>query len=157
MPSSHGRRCRRQSQRAFSDLIVLDIGLPGISGVEAAYQILKVSPRSKIIFLSQHDSIQMVEEAMKVGGHAPLLLQSRPEMSHTNRPLVSSLVLTLAILLSGCKKPPEPKPEPKPVPERVPEKPKGRVISTYEVAPCLGRESPTTWQVIETAGGGAKV
>jgi len=52
------------------DLIVLDIGLPGISGVEAAYQILKVSPRSKIIFLSQHDSIQMVEEAMKVGGHA---------------------------------------------------------------------------------------
>jgi PBP1b-binding outer membrane lipoprotein LpoB len=34
--------------------------------------------------------------------------------------------LTLAMLLSGCKKPPEPKPEPKPVPERVPEKPKGQ-------------------------------
>jgi hypothetical protein len=47
-------------------------------------------------------------------------------MSHTNRPLVVSLVLTLAMLLSGCKKPPEPKPEPKPVPERVPEKPKGQ-------------------------------
>src|SRR5438477_10305656 len=47
-------------------------------------------------------------------------------MSHTNRPLAVSLVLTLAMLLSGCRKPTEPKPEPKPVPERVPEKPKGR-------------------------------
>ena len=51
------------------DLIVLDIGLPGISGIEAARQILQISPTSKIIFLSQHDSLQMANEASKVGGH----------------------------------------------------------------------------------------
>jgi DNA-binding NarL/FixJ family response regulator len=51
------------------DLIVLDIGLPGISGIEAARQILQVSPRSKIVFLSQHDSLHMASEASKVGGH----------------------------------------------------------------------------------------
>ena len=59
-----------------------------------------------------------------------LLLQSRPEMSNTNRPLVVSFVLAMAMLLSDCKKPPEPTPEPKPVPEQVPEQvpamPKGQ-------------------------------
>jgi hypothetical protein len=55
-----------------------------------------------------------------------LLLQSRPEMSRTNRPLSGVIVLALAMQLSGCKKPPEPKPEPKPVPQQVPEKPKGQ-------------------------------
>ena len=50
------------------DLIVLDIGLPGISGIEAARQIRQVSPTSKIIFLSQHDSLQMAREALGVGG-----------------------------------------------------------------------------------------
>jgi DNA-binding NarL/FixJ family response regulator len=49
------------------DLIVLDIGLPGISGIEAARQIRQVSPTSKII-LSQHDSLQMAHEALRVGG-----------------------------------------------------------------------------------------
>lgn len=50
------------------DVIVLDIGLPGISGIEAARQIRRASPTSKIIFLSQHDSLQMAHEALSVGG-----------------------------------------------------------------------------------------
>jgi CheY-like chemotaxis protein len=37
----------------YEDLAVLDIGLPGIGGIEAARQILQVSPTLKIIFLSQ--------------------------------------------------------------------------------------------------------
>jgi DNA-binding NarL/FixJ family response regulator len=50
------------------DLILLDISLPGISGIAAARLIRKVSPQSRIIFLSQHDSPQMVREAFKSGG-----------------------------------------------------------------------------------------
>jgi len=49
------------------DLILLDISLPGITGIEAARQIRKVSPDSNIIFLSQHDSLQMVSEALRNG------------------------------------------------------------------------------------------
>jgi DNA-binding NarL/FixJ family response regulator len=51
------------------DLILLDISLPGISGIEAARRIPDVSPNSQIIFLSQHDSLQMVQNALNVGGH----------------------------------------------------------------------------------------
>ena len=51
------------------DLVLLDIGLQGITGLEAARQIPKVSPQTKIIFLSQHDSLHMANEALKIGGH----------------------------------------------------------------------------------------
>ena len=50
------------------DLIPSDISLPGISGIEAAPQILRVSPNSRIIFLSQHDTVHMANEAMEAGG-----------------------------------------------------------------------------------------
>jgi DNA-binding NarL/FixJ family response regulator len=51
------------------DLVTMGIGLPGITGIEAARQIRALVPNCKIIFLSQHDSSQMVKEAMNVGGH----------------------------------------------------------------------------------------
>ena len=51
------------------DLIVMDIGLPGINGIEAARQILQMSSMAKIIFLSQHDSPQVANEALRVGGN----------------------------------------------------------------------------------------
>jgi DNA-binding NarL/FixJ family response regulator len=51
------------------DLVLLDIGLQGITGLEAARQIPKVSPQTKIIFLSQHDSLHIANEALKIGAH----------------------------------------------------------------------------------------
>jgi len=63
-----GEDAVKKAKELRPDLIILDIGLPGISGIDAARQIRQVSPTSKIIFLSQHDSIQMAREASKVGG-----------------------------------------------------------------------------------------
>ena len=54
------------------DIVLLDISLPGISGIEAASGISRVSPSSRIIFLSQHTSLHVVREAFKVGGHGYL-------------------------------------------------------------------------------------
>ena len=48
-------------------LIVLDIGLPKLNGIEAARRIRKLSPKSKILFLSQESSAEVVQEAMNLG------------------------------------------------------------------------------------------
>jgi len=49
------------------DLILLDIGLPGLNGIDAARQIRKLVPESKIIFLSQESSSDVVQEALSLG------------------------------------------------------------------------------------------
>jgi DNA-binding NarL/FixJ family response regulator len=49
------------------DLILLDIGLPSLNGMEAARQIRELVPRSKIIFLSQESSPEVVREALGLG------------------------------------------------------------------------------------------
>ena len=49
------------------DLIVLDIGLPTLTGIEAARRIRKLSPQSKILFVSQESSAEVVEEALRLG------------------------------------------------------------------------------------------
>ena len=49
------------------DLILLDIGLPTLNGIEAARQIRKLAPDSKIVFLTQESSPDVVEEAFLLG------------------------------------------------------------------------------------------
>ena len=49
------------------DLIVLDIGLPSLNGIEAARRIRNLSPGSKILFVSQESSADVVQEALGTG------------------------------------------------------------------------------------------
>jgi DNA-binding NarL/FixJ family response regulator len=67
--TADGEQAVLKAEELQPDLVLLDISLPGISGIEAARRIRGVSPNSRIIFLSQHDSLQMVQDAVRVGGH----------------------------------------------------------------------------------------
>jgi DNA-binding NarL/FixJ family response regulator len=49
------------------DLIVLDIGLPSLNGIDAARRIHKLLPKSKILFVSQESSADVVQEALTLG------------------------------------------------------------------------------------------
>ena len=64
-----GEDAVKRTEEFRPDIILLDITLPGISGIQAARQIRVISPDSRIIFLSQHDSIQIAKDALSVGGH----------------------------------------------------------------------------------------
>jgi len=64
---SDGLEGVRKAAEVKPDLILLDIGLPTIDGIEAARQIRKLSPKSKIVFLSQESSTDVVEEALSTG------------------------------------------------------------------------------------------
>lgn len=50
------------------DLILMDVGLPHLNGLEAARQIRNVAPAAKILFISQEVSFDVVEAAIRAGG-----------------------------------------------------------------------------------------
>jgi DNA-binding NarL/FixJ family response regulator len=64
---SDGLEAVRQAQELKPDLILLDIGLPTINGIEAARRIREVSPASKILFVSETRSPEIAEEALNTG------------------------------------------------------------------------------------------
>lgn len=64
---SDGLEAVRKAEELQPELILLDIGLPTLSGIEAARRIREVSPASKIIFVSQNRSPDVAEEALSTG------------------------------------------------------------------------------------------
>jgi DNA-binding NarL/FixJ family response regulator len=57
----------RKAEELQPELILLDIGLPSLNGIGAARRIRKVSPDSKILFVSQQSSTEVVREALALG------------------------------------------------------------------------------------------
>ncbi|MGH9453430.1 MAG: response regulator, partial [Terriglobia bacterium] len=55
------------------DIIVLDIAMPELNGLEAIHEILKVAPRTEILVLTMYESEQMMEEALQAGARGCLL------------------------------------------------------------------------------------
>jgi DNA-binding NarL/FixJ family response regulator len=65
--ASDGLDAVHKAEELRPDLIVLDVGLPKQNGIEAARQIGKLVPESKILFLSLESSADVVKEALSVG------------------------------------------------------------------------------------------
>jgi CheY-like chemotaxis protein len=65
--TSDGLEAVHKAEELQPDLIVLDIGLPTLNGIEAARRIRKLSPESKILLISQESATDVVQEALAVG------------------------------------------------------------------------------------------
>ena len=65
--ASDGFEAVQKAEELKPDLILLDIGLPGLNGIEAARRIRQLSPNSKIIFLSMETSLDVVQVALSTG------------------------------------------------------------------------------------------
>jgi DNA-binding NarL/FixJ family response regulator len=65
--ASDGLEAVRKAKGLRPDLIVLDIGLPSLNGLEAARLIRDVSPNSKILFLTNESSDDVIEKALSLG------------------------------------------------------------------------------------------
>jgi DNA-binding NarL/FixJ family response regulator len=68
-----GREAVELASRTNPDLILLDIGMPNLNGLEAARQVLAESPDIAILILTMHDSDQVVREVLRAGARGFLL------------------------------------------------------------------------------------
>ncbi len=65
--ASDGLEALSKAEELRPDLILLDIGLPKLNGMDAARRLLSANPHTKIIFLSQESSPDVVQEALNLG------------------------------------------------------------------------------------------
>jgi DNA-binding NarL/FixJ family response regulator len=65
--ATDGKEAVQKAEELQPDLILLDIGLPTLNGIEAAQRIHQVAPESKIIFVSQESSADVVQKALNSG------------------------------------------------------------------------------------------
>ena len=70
---SNGFEAIEKAAALRPDLVLLDIGLPVLSGMAAARQILASDPQSRIMFVSANGSPAMVEAAIRMGVQGYLL------------------------------------------------------------------------------------
>jgi DNA-binding NarL/FixJ family response regulator len=65
--ASDGREAVAKVKRLKPDVVVLDIGMPSLNGLEAARQMMKNDPHVKIVILTMHESENLIREVLKVG------------------------------------------------------------------------------------------
>jgi DNA-binding NarL/FixJ family response regulator len=68
--ATNGAEAVVQATDLQPDVVVLDINMPGMNGLEAAPRIKKAAPFTEIIFLSLDAELETIRQAFRVGGRA---------------------------------------------------------------------------------------
>ena len=71
--ANDGRTAVQLAQELSPDVIIMDIGMPDLNGIEATRQIVKNSPRVRVIGLSMHSAKKFIVEMFKAGASGYLL------------------------------------------------------------------------------------
>jgi len=64
---SDGLVAVEKAEELRPDLVLMDVGLPMLNGIEAARQILERAPQSRVLFLSENRSSDIAQEALRTG------------------------------------------------------------------------------------------
>ena len=77
--ADNGLNAVQLAKKLKPDIIIMDIGMPGLNGIEATRQIAAEAPSTKVIALSMHSDKRFVIEMLKAGASAYLLKDSASE------------------------------------------------------------------------------
>ena len=88
--AASGREAVKLAQELEPDVAVLDVTMPELNGIEAAKQILKLCPETKVLVFTVHDAEQVVMEIFRSGAHGYVL------KSDAGRQLIDAIDCVLA-------------------------------------------------------------
>jgi DNA-binding NarL/FixJ family response regulator len=71
--ASNASQAVQMADELQPEVILLDIGLPDFNGIDAARQIRELSPLSKILFVTQGSSVDVMQEGLGLGAHGFLV------------------------------------------------------------------------------------
>lgn len=71
--ASHGREAVEKAIQLKPEVVILDIGMPQLNGLDATRQILRANPQVKVLILTLYDSDQVVQEVLNAGARGFLL------------------------------------------------------------------------------------
>jgi len=74
--AADGRETVRRVAQLCPDVVVLDIAMPELNGIEAAYEIGQVCPAAQVIILSMHSTTEHIFRALQAGARGYLLKES---------------------------------------------------------------------------------
>jgi DNA-binding NarL/FixJ family response regulator len=68
-----GREAVEKAKKLTPDVVVMDLAMPELNGLEATRQILKAAPRTRVLILTMHESEQLVREVLEAGAQGYVL------------------------------------------------------------------------------------
>ena len=68
-----GREALEKAKQLKPDVVILDISMPELDGLEAARRITKAAPQTEVLILTMYDSEQLVQEVLEAGARAYIL------------------------------------------------------------------------------------
>lgn len=80
-----GRDAVEKAREMRPDMVLVDVSMPNLNGLDAARQILEIVPQTRVLILTMHESEQIVREVLEVGARGFLL------KSDAARDLVSAI------------------------------------------------------------------
>ena len=76
--AANGQEALECAQQMQGGVVVLDISMPGLNGIEVARHIRRLRPDLGVVLLTIHDDVQYLQEALRVGVNGYILKEAQP-------------------------------------------------------------------------------